>query len=95
MTEPPPQPPTLRGCASYGDREQIKWCLGEAEGALQYIFATVGAAAKEECQGLEHIKLAYDLGINTFDTSNLYGNGVRVDIHPDDSSAPIQRRSTS
>ncbi|KAG9027633.1 hypothetical protein FRB95_007567 [Tulasnella sp. JGI-2019a] len=30
----------------------------------------------DEQEGVEHIKLAYDLGINTFDTSNTYSNGL-------------------
>ncbi|KAJ7285736.1 aryl-alcohol dehydrogenase [Mycena rebaudengoi] len=29
-----------------------------------------------EEQGLEHIKAAYDAGINTFDTANVYSNGL-------------------
>ncbi|KAJ7597754.1 NADP-dependent oxidoreductase domain-containing protein [Mycena floridula] len=31
-------------------------------------------ALKEE-EGIKHIKAAYDAGINTFDTANIYGNG--------------------
>ncbi|KAG8855684.1 hypothetical protein FRB96_006728 [Tulasnella sp. 330] len=30
----------------------------------------------DEKEGIEHIKLAYDLGINAFDTSNTYSNGL-------------------
>lgn len=26
---------------------------------------------------IKHIKAAYDMGINTFDTANVYSNGVR------------------
>jgi len=29
-----------------------------------------------EEDGIEHIKLAYDLGINTFDTANVYSHGI-------------------
>ncbi|KAG8906652.1 hypothetical protein FRC01_007931, partial [Tulasnella sp. 417] len=29
----------------------------------------------EEDEALEHIKLAYDLGINAFDTANVYSHG--------------------
>ncbi|KAG8922441.1 hypothetical protein FRC00_007442 [Tulasnella sp. 408] len=29
----------------------------------------------DEAEGLEHIKAAYDLGINTFDTADMYSNG--------------------
>lgn len=31
---------------------------------------------------MQHIKLAYDLGINTFDTANVYSNGVCKISHP-------------
>jgi len=49
----------ILGCASYGHR------------------GTDGNSAWriEEPEGLEHIKLAYDLGINTFDTANIYNSG--------------------
>ena len=30
--------------------------------------------------GLEHIKYAYDHGINTFDTANVYSNGRNEEI---------------
>lgn len=30
----------------------------------------------EEAEALQHIKLAYDLGINAFDTANVYSNGI-------------------
>ncbi|KAG8909641.1 hypothetical protein FRC00_009744 [Tulasnella sp. 408] len=29
-----------------------------------------------EEEGLKHIKAAYDMGINTFDTANVYSNGL-------------------
>ena len=29
-----------------------------------------------EEEGMEHVKVAYDAGINTFDTANVYGNGL-------------------
>lgn len=30
----------------------------------------------EEAESITHIKAAYDLGINTFDTANAYSNGA-------------------
>jgi aryl-alcohol dehydrogenase-like predicted oxidoreductase len=33
-----------------------------------------------EEEGLEHIKVAYDAGINTFDTANAYSNGLSEEI---------------
>lgn len=33
-----------------------------------------------EEEGLEHVKLAYDAGINAFDTANVYSNGVSEEI---------------
>jgi len=49
----------ILGCASYGTRG--------AKGNQAWRI--------EEPEALEHIKLAYDLGINTFDTANIYQNG--------------------
>ncbi|KAG9048192.1 hypothetical protein FS837_000538 [Tulasnella sp. UAMH 9824] len=33
-----------------------------------------------EAEGIEHIKAAYDLGINAFDTANAYSNGLSEEI---------------
>ncbi|TFL05266.1 aryl-alcohol dehydrogenase [Pterulicium gracile] len=33
-----------------------------------------------EEEGLEHVKLAYDAGINAFDTANMYSNGLSEEI---------------
>jgi aryl-alcohol dehydrogenase-like predicted oxidoreductase len=33
-----------------------------------------------EEEGLEHIKVAYDAGINAFDTANAYSNGLSEEI---------------
>ncbi|KAG9016011.1 hypothetical protein FRB90_003870, partial [Tulasnella sp. 427] len=30
----------------------------------------------DEAEGIEHIKAAYDLGINAFDTADMYSNGL-------------------
>ena len=38
-----------------------------------------GWVLKEE-EALKHIKAAYDAGINTFDTANMYSNGVCFNI---------------
>ncbi|KAF8067049.1 NADP-dependent oxidoreductase domain-containing protein [Lyophyllum atratum] len=50
----------ILGCMSYGSPE---WAHG-------------GQWVLGEEQGVEHIKTAYDGGINTFDTANLYSDGL-------------------
>lgn len=73
-----------RGCMSYGNASFASWVLGETEGA-EVSITTQNKAYARVCLhssylglhiGIEHIKLAYDLGINTFDTANVYSNGL-------------------
>lgn len=59
---------------SYGSPDWQSWVLPEAEGehsrtVLGTPFDAVAIAGKK------HIKAAYDLGINAFDTANGYSNG--------------------
>ncbi|KAG8873897.1 hypothetical protein FRB98_008721 [Tulasnella sp. 332] len=45
-------------------------------GCMSYGSTSLGSWVLGEEEGIEHIKLAYDLGINTFDTANVYSNGM-------------------
>ncbi|KAG8991516.1 hypothetical protein FRB94_012448 [Tulasnella sp. JGI-2019a] len=45
-------------------------------GCMSYGSSSMGSWILDEAEGIEHIKLAYDLGINTFDTANVYSNGL-------------------
>jgi aryl-alcohol dehydrogenase-like predicted oxidoreductase len=45
-------------------------------GCLSYGEAAWQPWILDEEQGLQHIKAAYDAGINTFDTANIYSNGL-------------------
>ncbi|KDQ64777.1 hypothetical protein JAAARDRAFT_202062 [Jaapia argillacea MUCL 33604] len=49
-------------------------------GTMQYGTPTWQDWVLEEEEALQHIKAAYDLGIQTFDTSNVYSNGLSEKI---------------
>ncbi|KAG8897085.1 hypothetical protein FRC01_011485, partial [Tulasnella sp. 417] len=68
----------ILGCMSYGSPEWSGWVLGEAEGASDLPFVSLSFKITDAGWhlGLEQIKAAYDLGINAFDTANVYSNGL-------------------
>ncbi|KAG8880517.1 hypothetical protein FRB98_005045 [Tulasnella sp. 332] len=45
-------------------------------GCMSYGNTNLASWVLGEKEGIEHIKLAYDLGINAFDTANVYSNGM-------------------
>jgi len=51
----------------------FRGCMSYGDPAWQ------GWVLKEE-EALKHIKAAYDAGINTFDTANVYSHGVRIHL---------------
>lgn len=60
---------------SYGREGHSGWMLGEEEGPL--ILVNLGCDVILTPQpGIKHIKAAYDMGINTFDTADFYSNGM-------------------
>ena len=61
---------------SYGSAEWQGWVLGEEEGTRSHPPIPSSRKADPLCAGLKHIKAAYDMGINAFDTANVYSNGV-------------------
>lgn len=73
------------GCMSFGDSNSIKWVLNEDEVGHQSsqlpslshthsLSATLPLIA--QCQALPLLKHAYDRGINSWDTANMYSNGA-------------------
>lgn len=64
---------------SYGSKECYRWVLEEDEGASAITFDNVLITEiKPISLALKHIKLAYDLGINAFDTADIYSHGVSL-----------------
>ncbi|KAG6865516.1 hypothetical protein C0991_001836 [Blastosporella zonata] len=49
-------------------------------GTMSYGSSEWEAWVKGEEEGLDHIKLAYDAGVNAFDTANVYSNGLSEEI---------------
>lgn len=61
---------------SYGSPDWQSWVLGEEEGMYDCRIYSRSDLLTHSVAGLEHIKAAYDLGINAFDTANVYSNGL-------------------
>lgn len=61
---------------SYGSPDWQSWVLGEEEGTYDWRIYARSDLLTPLLSGLEHIKAAYDLGINAFDTANVYSNGL-------------------
>lgn len=66
---------------SYGVPGWQHWTIGEDEG-MSFITPFRGCLANTAgvILAIAHIKAAYDLGINTFDTANCYSNGMSETI---------------
>jgi diketogulonate reductase-like aldo/keto reductase len=59
---------------SYGTPDWQGWVLGEQEAFEHIKYAYVLSLTRRVC--LFHLLYSYDAGITTFDTANMYSNGL-------------------
>lgn len=66
------------GCMSFGDKRTLPWVIEEDE---VYLFAMFTFEPLTYIhQALPLLKAAYDRGLNTWDTANVYSNGISEEI---------------
>jgi aryl-alcohol dehydrogenase-like predicted oxidoreductase len=66
----------ILGMMSYGSSDWQSWVRVAPIDQFVYIYDNILFQVLDEEEAMKHIKAAYDAGIQTFDTADVYSNGL-------------------